>query len=140
MASTMGDPHVAQIYSPPRVTSLAEKFGLKAGFALDLTVNNDQGVPWNFDDPEMRKEAKRLVETLRPVLLIGSPMCRAFSCLQGLNRSKMSPEKWKALWEHGLSHLLFMCEIYKIQADSGKFILHEHPASASSWKIPEIVS
>ena len=52
----------------------------------------------------------------------------------------MSPEKWKALWEHGLSHLLFMCEIYKIQADNGRFFLHEHPASASSWRIPEIVA
>ena len=36
--------------------------------------------------------------------------------------------------EHGRSHLEFVCELYKIQSSSGRYFLHEHPASASSWK------
>ena len=33
----------------------------------------------------------------------------------------------------------FIAEIYKIQIDGGRYILHEHPAGASSWKLKAIV-
>ena len=52
-ASSMGDPHVSEIYSPPRICALASKYGMRAGFSLDLTVLNDEEIPWNFDKPEM---------------------------------------------------------------------------------------
>ena len=32
----------------------------------------------------------------------------------------------------------FCIEIYQMQMDIGKFFLHEHPDSASSWKLPEV--
>ena len=35
--------HVAEIYSPPRVTELAKEFGMHPGFALDITVNYIDG-------------------------------------------------------------------------------------------------
>ena len=31
--------HVAEVYSPPRVTARAARFGLNAGFAMDLQTN-----------------------------------------------------------------------------------------------------
>ena len=36
--------------------------------------------------------------------------------------------------EHGMRHLEFSMEIYKIHIDSGIYFLHEHPASARSWQ------
>ena len=74
-ATSMGDPHVSEIYSPPMTCALASRYGMRAGFSLDLTVLNDEGIPWDFDKPEMRLKAKRLVIGTKPRLLIGSPTC-----------------------------------------------------------------
>ena len=50
--------HVSEIYSPPRVTGLAEKMGLIRGVALDLSVPDpDDGKPWDFNDASKRKKA-----------------------------------------------------------------------------------
>ena len=46
---------------------------MRAGFSLDLTILNDQGLPWDFDKPEMRLKAKRLVMETKQKLRIGSP-------------------------------------------------------------------
>ena len=137
-ASDMGDPHISEIYYPPRVSALSERFGMRPGFALDLTVLDTDGEPWDFDKPEKRRRAMELLKSTRPKLLIGSPMCRAFSVLQGLNRARMGEQKWNAMKEHGVSHLKFVAELYLEQMNQGRYFLHEHPASASNWKEPEI--
>ena len=31
-----------------------------------------------------------------------------------------------------------MLEIYQMQIDGGRYFLHEHPAGASSWRLPEV--
>ena len=36
--------------------------------------------------------------------------------------------------------MLFAIKLYRIQADAGRYFLHEHPASASSWKLPEMMA
>ena len=38
LASSMGRPDVAEVYPPPRVAALAERFGLMPGLSLDLSV------------------------------------------------------------------------------------------------------
>ena len=50
----------------------------------------------------------------------------------------MGEQKWNAMKEHGVSHLKFVAELYLEQMNQGRYFLHEHPASASSWKEPEI--
>ena len=67
-----------------------------------------------------------------PLLLLGSPMCKAFSALQSLNRSS---EKYQATLETGLNHLRFCMDVYTWQASRGKKFLREHPWSATSWKL-----
>ena len=44
-ASAMGHPHISEVYSPPRVCTVAERFGLQPGFSLDLTVLDSDGSP-----------------------------------------------------------------------------------------------
>ena len=58
----------------------------------------------------------------------------------GLNKAKMSPEKWDALWEKGMRHLLLAIQLYRIQSDTGRYFLNEHQSSANSWKVPEMRS
>ena len=82
---------VSEVYSPPRVTEVAEATGLRAGWALDLTVNKDDGEPWDLSKPENQVAALKMQEEEAPLLLIASPMCAAFSSLQHLNYRKMTP-------------------------------------------------
>ena len=71
---------VAEVFSPPRVTSQAEKMGLRAGEAMDVSTG------WDFNLPADRKRAWDYLEKFKPKLLIGSPMCTMFSKLQNLSK------------------------------------------------------
>ena len=128
---------VSELYSPPRVTNAAKLLpSLKAmpGYAFDLTTSDENGVPWDFDIPERRAEAKRRILEQRPVLLVGSPMCTAFSTWQHLNATKGDPVKIKEAYTRAMVHLQFSCEMYEIQVSGGRYFLHEHPDKAMSWK------
>ena len=139
MSNGCSFPDIAEIYSPPRVTALAHRFKLNPGFALDLTVSDpEDGLDWNFDVKSIREKALRKLKVEQPMLLIGSPMCKAFSVLQGLNRKRMGEEKFHRMLEHARIHLRFCMELYAEQARCGRYYLHEHPKSASSWREPEV--
>ena len=86
---------VSEIYSPPRVVALARKHGLREGFSLDLTTQDESGMPWDFEDPAMRNKARALVLETKPCLLIGFPPCMYFRVLQNLNMGRMDPAKYE---------------------------------------------
>ena len=103
---------LSEIYSPPRVTACAKLMPsceILPGFALDLTTTDAQGIPWDFDLPERRAEARRLVEKEQPMFLIGSPMCTAFSSWQRLNELKRDPEVVRREYVKAMVHLQFVC-------------------------------
>jgi hypothetical protein len=127
--------HVSEIYSPPRVTGLASGLGLIPGMALDLSaIDPDDGLPWDFNNPEKRRKALHKVFTQRSLLLIGSPMCSAFSQIQSLNWGRMDPREIERVKEYGRKHLRFACKLYALQLEMNLYFLHEHPAGASSWE------
>ena len=74
----------------------------------------------------------------KPYFLVGSPTCTAFRALQALNKSSMDPAKWDARCETGIRHLRCEIKIYRLQVGQGRWLLHEHPSSASSRKLPAI--
>ena len=45
----------------------------------------------------------------------------------------MSPEKVQTLRGEAVRHLHVMVSLYRLQLNSGRHFLHEHPAGASSW-------
>jgi len=67
-------------------------------------------------------------------------MCTAFSQLQNLNwgRSKEQDEKLAAAWKRACRHLDFAMELYQKQIDGGRYFVHEHPATASSWRMESV--
>ena len=94
-------PHVVEVYSPPRVTDMAEQWGLVPGLAMDITtVDPTDGEPWDFNVPEKARKAEAYVREAKPLLLVGSPVCTAFSQLQTLNRSKMGEMEYQRALEH----------------------------------------
>ena len=85
---------VAEVYSPPRVTAAARRlprYGLEPGLALDITVDDETGRPYDFNRREQRQKAEAKIDAQRPLLLIGSPMCTALSAIQAINRERRDP-------------------------------------------------
>ena len=70
----------------------------------------------------------------RPMLLVGSPMCTAFSSWQRINDKIMDPTVCAAEKARGLIHLSFCVDLYREQHKNNRYFLHEHPASATSWQ------
>ena len=73
--------------------------------ALELTTTNSKAEPRDFNDPAKRDEAETLLDEQRPHLLIGSPMCIAFSNIQNLNKAKRDPKIVAAEIEKARVHL-----------------------------------
>ena len=91
-----GPVDVVEVYSPPRVASTANKFGLQAGESFDLATG------WGFSKAADRREVEKYMVEHEPLLLIGSPLCTMFSSLQHL--SPWTVQKQKRL-EDGKMHL-----------------------------------
>ena len=75
-----------------------------------------------------------MVLTDEPVLLIGSPMCTIHSVMNNINHARMPTEVVRQRFEHARRHLEFATKLYKIQAQEGRYFLHEHLESVSSWQ------
>ena len=104
------------------------------GMAFELTkLDEEDGLPWDFNITAKRNKARAIVQRERPLLLIGSPMCAAFSHLQRTNFAKLNKEQSDKIMQHGRKHLEFSMELYKEEQTHGLYFLHEHPATASSW-------
>ena len=128
---------VSEIYSPPRVTAAAKllpELKIIPGFALDLTTTDSDGRHWDFDDKTMRDRALQRVREERPLLLVGSPMCTAFSTWQRVNNAFRDPVVVAGEMARARKHLEFCVELYREQIRGGRYFLHEHPAYASSWQ------
>ena len=125
---------VAEVYSPPRITTMARKMGLRAGWSLDLSTCDEHGGPWDFNQKEMRNAAVRKLIQDKPVLLIGSPMCGSFSAMNNFNYIKMTEEERNQKINYGRELLEFCIKMYELQWREGRYFLHEHPETASSWQ------
>ena len=129
-------PLLSEIYSAPRVTAAAKLLpglGIIPGFALDLTTLAEDGKPWDFDQAERRAQARQKIIDEKPMFLIGSPMCTAFSSWQALNAQTRDPQDVRRDYTRAMVHLRFVCELYALQYESGRYFVHEHPAGAQSW-------
>ena len=93
----------------------------------------DCATGWSMSDEEQMEEVEQRVRDEEPVLLMGSPMCRAFSTLIELTQAgKPSEVELKSLVERCVTHLKFCFRMYETQRNSGRLFLHEHPWDAWS--------
>ena len=120
------DTDLAEIFSPSRFAGKARLFGFTPGLAADLRTG------WNLSTAQGRQECWATLERQKPYLVIGSPMCKAFSTLQNL--SPGSEAYWDT-YREGVEHLMFCMRIYQWQVAGNRKFLHEHPWAASSWHL-----
>ena len=108
---------------------MADEMGMQSGWALDL-LNG-----WDFDKKKDRAAALKLLRESRLLLLVGSPMCTWFSSIINRQLHKMPREKIRREVKKAIRHVKFVCLLYEIQCQEGRYFLHEHPLRASSWKL-----
>ena len=72
---------VAEVFSPPRITAVAQRIGLRSSCNLDLTTHDTDGKPWDFDSKEMRNRAILKIVAEKPYVLITSTMFADFSVM-----------------------------------------------------------
>ena len=132
---------VSEVYSPPRITKLLSSMpsaALAPGLALDLSCTDPlDGRPWDFSFKDKRERARKLLRRQRPLYLVGSPECKAFSTWQALNAMRHGPEvaaRLERAKTEAMVHLRFVVELYWEQLLGGRYFLHEHPAAATSWQ------
>ena len=89
LQTLIAETDVAEFYSPPRIASMASKMRLRAGWSLDITTDDVDGKPWDFNDQEMRNRAVRKVLQDKPWFSIGSPLCITHSTMNQINHSRM---------------------------------------------------
>ena len=102
---------VSEVYSLPRVAAAAKllpSLRIIPGASLDITVNQENGEPWDFDILENRLKARALYAEQRPALLVGSVICTAFSALQAMNEQRRDPEVVKRERIRAMVHLRFV--------------------------------
>ena len=70
---------IAEIFSPPRVTTRARDRNLKGGWAMDRAfMDPTTGRKWDLSDPDCVKAAWRLYFRTKPKLLICTHFARYF--------------------------------------------------------------
>ena len=76
---------VMEIFSPPRVVTVARKRGLTGKWSVDKLVTRPDGQAWNLYDRKHQKEVLEIIEEEKPGLVIGSPPCSWYSRIMNLN-------------------------------------------------------
>ena len=127
---------LAEIFSPPRIVTIAKKNGLAARWSFDRLVEKEAGVPWDLTRRAHQMEILRIIEDEKPQLVIGSPPCSHFSKIMALNWPKTPRHKRRAMMREARDLLEFASRVYMAQYRSGRLFVHEHPESAQSWREP----
>lgn len=124
---------VVDFCSPPRIASMAAQMGLRVGWNMGITTQDDDGIAWDFNVLEMRNRAARRVLKDKPVLLIGSPVRMIHSAMNIANHVHMDLELVAARFRYARKYLEFATKFSKLQVESGRYFLHGHPEGAQKW-------
>ena len=132
LAALLRGADITEVYSPERVVKACRGQNLVPGTSMDLTNG------WDFTKKEDRDRAVVRVNQEKPNLLIGSPPCTLFSIIQNLNL-EIRDDAWRQRFyearEDAIKHINFCVKLYRLQASQGRYWLHEHPKTATSWQL-----
>ena len=67
--------------NPSKFASMRTRFGLREGFAVDLTIARANGTMWDLSLEDDKAELRRVQNREQPELLVGSPSTDEFSSL-----------------------------------------------------------
>ena len=121
-----------ELFNPGNFSACAQD--LTPGLVVDMRI-----------DPQMdmrvetyRTQTRHNIAMNDPLIIIGAPPCTVFSSMQNINQKHHGTPEWTKKYEEGVLLLQYAVDLYWDQIARGKFFLHEHPATASSWDLPMI--
>eukprot|EP00435_Cladocopium_sp_Y103_P013790 s2127_g3.t1 len=120
---------VAELFSPPRFSKIAEEQG-KTGLAFDIL----QG--WDLNQPKIQLEVDRILDQSRPDLLVACPPCKHWGGWFRLNQLQLTLLQKCRLQRVARKQADFVVRQVKKQFDRGGRVLIEHPWSSDLWKYP----
>ena len=106
---------------------------MKCEIALYLTTTDENGEPLDLSKPKMPQKALRLLDEIKPAVLILSPPCTMFSAMQNINVHQMKKSRTKARVQEAVAHFAFAVLLCIRQSQRGGTFVFEHPVGASSW-------
>lgn len=114
------------------------KCRLTPGDSLDL-VNG-----WDLSKPGDQAEVTRIILENKPTPVVGSPPCTMMCVPQIIAKAWFGNgigwmKRFEAKLKQAKEHVRHCCNIYRIPMEAGRDYLHEHPWSARSWQINEVV-
>ena len=120
---------VAELFSPPRFSTEAERQGL-AGLSFDLKNG------YNLLDRKTQQQVEAQLDEVRPELLVLCPECKHWGGWYRLNEHKLP--NWKRVWNRRVAErqVEFCIAQAKRQLRRGGRVLFEHPWSSGVWSYP----
>ena len=123
---------VAEVFSPPRMTPVAESMGF-VGRSYDLLNGFD------FRKPADRDRVKKELREAPPDLLVLCPPCTHEGGWWNLNSVHLSPLERLRIQNESRMYIRFCCELFQQQVSSGRRALFEHPKGARTWSYDEVM-
>ena len=102
--------------------------------SMVITTVNEQGVQWDFTKVEMRNQAYKKIVAEKPFLLIGAHPCANWRSKSNASWSRMTQREKDDELHRARVHMQFVCRMYKLQHDEGRYFLHEHCQSELPWQ------
>ena len=122
-----------EIFSPPRVLTIARRRGLKGTWSIDRLTAKSDGTAWDLNRKKDQLEVLSIIDRVKPALIIGSPPCSWFSRLMALNWKHYTRAQRRSMMDEARGLLKFSTQVYQKQMREGRLFLHEHPSTAQSW-------
>jgi hypothetical protein len=128
---------VAEVFSVPRVTALANKWNFISKGAYDIKCGDD------FRVASHRERTRQKLSQERPDVLLLTPPCNQFSKLQNLNDFLYGhhPEyvaRRSEKYVEARIFLKFCVSLARDQVERGGKVILEHPKDANSWLTAEL--
>eukprot|EP00959_Pyramimonas_sp_CCMP1952_P337012 7057236-Pyramimonas_sp.AAC.1 len=73
-----------------------------------------------------------------PLVILMTPMRKAFSAPRASNWGRMNPDREKEEEEKGLQAMHLCAQLAEYQLGKGRIFALEHPSSASSWELESL--
>ena len=121
-----------ELFNPGNFTACAQE--LSPGIIIDMSVDPEKDMRVDT----YRVQARHDITKCDPLIVLAAPPCTVFSSMQNTNQKHHGTPEWEKKCEDGLTLLQFSVDVCWDQISRGKFFLHEHPATASSWDLPMI--
>ena len=125
------------VLNPSKFASIGTSFGLREGFAEDLTTARANGTMWDLSLEDDKAELRGVQNREQPELHVGSPSSDEFSSLLNMSAAR---EISKLRTEKIEPQIRACVQCYNLQMETQKHFVHEHPKDSSSWEMPEVQS